>query len=422
MKNAVDQVTQNPKLIENLGRIGLVVNQASTSSLYQPTSEIVHEACKIVQNSQLVALFGPQHGYRQTEQDNMKETKDGDFQFADGITVPLYSLYSKTREPSAEQLENIDTIVVDLQDIGCRVYTYMLTLAGCLRSAAKLKKKVVVLDRNNPIGLCYQNEANRNWMRVEGNQLDVKWNSFVGWYDIPMRHGLTLGELGLYFIQCDQLIVDYHVIPVQGLKRKTSYDELRNQSWTMPSPNIPSWLSAFFFPSFVCLEGTNVSEGRGSTIPFQLIGSPWLDVQKCISFLKTNQEFYILDTKKPSGLALREHRFRPTFNKAQGEICHGIQFHALDGENLNLFALGMSFLYFCKLNHPQEFFWSTQPYEYNFKDLPINLILGDESWLSFFNSSNLVDKKREFADLLSQSHEDAVSFVQKIKSTCFLYT
>lgn len=422
MKNAIDQLIDNSKLIENFGRIGLVVNQASTAQNYIPTCEIVYMACQKNKNSCVTTLFGPQHGYAQTEQDNMKETKDGEFQFLDGKKVPLYSLYSKTREPSQEQLEHVDTILVDLQDIGCRVYTYMLTLAGCLRSAAKYQKKVVVLDRNNPIGLCYLDKKSHKWMRIEGNTLDTKWNSFVGWYDIPMRHGLSLGELGNYFIQCDELNVDYEVIPVENLSRTTTCEQLKNQSWTMPSPNIPSWLSAFFFPSFVILEGTNVSEGRGTTIPFQLIGAPWLDVQGCISFLKKNQDLFTLNKIMPLGLTFREHHFRPTFNKHMNEICHGIQFHFENTENVNLFALGMTFLYFCKIQHPHEFFWSTQPYEYNFKDLPINLILGDEKWISFLNELNLVDKKKEFADLLMQSDKEASSFAEKIRDSCFIYT
>lgn len=418
--NAIDLVLNHTHLLENFGRIGLVVNQASVSSQYKTSVSIVNTACQSCQKSELVALFGPQHGYYQTEQDNMKETQDAVFSFSDGKSIPIYSLYSKVREPSEAQMKEIDTLVVDLQDIGCRVYTYMLTLAGCLRSAAKFKKKVVVLDRVNPLGLAYQEKE--NWLRVEGNPLDMKWHSFVGWYDIPMRHGLTLGELGHYFIQYDQLEVEYQVIPVAGLHRRTSCAQLSQLNWTMPSPNIPTWLSAFFFPAFVCLEGTNVSEGRGTTIPFQLIGAPWLDVQGYTKFFNENKKLFSFDGSETIDVTLREHHFRPTFNKHMGTICQGIQFHVVgEFENINLFALGMSFLYFCKIQHPQEFFWSTQPYEYNFKDLPINLILGDEKWISCFNELNLIDKKQEFSDLLRQSAEQASSFMEKVKDSCFIY-
>lgn len=422
---ATDKIVNDYNLLKNLGRIGLVVNQTSTSSHYIQTSEIVYHAVARTTGSKVTAVFGPQHGYFQTEQDNMKETPDATFHFQDGTSVPLYSLYSETRVPSEEQLTNVDTLLIDLQDIGCRVYTYMLTLAGCLRSAAQFGKKVVVLDRNNPLGLCYFSLEQKKWSRVEGNKLQTQFHSFVGWYDIPMRHGLTIGELGKYFIHCDKLNVDYNVIPVDGLTRHAGIDNYKTKPWTMPSPNIPSFLSAFFFPAFVTLEGTNVSEGRGTTTPFQLIGAPWLNSRKCIQFLQENKNAFTINPKIHSGIVFSEHDFRPTFNKYMGQICHGIQFHLENPENTNLFKLGLTFLYYCNLFHSDSFKWSSPGYEYNFTDMPIHLIFGTSVLSDFL--SGLVSKLSDgnsfdkFISLVENLDKEAQVFASSAKPY-FIYT
>lgn len=409
MQIAIDRLINHFDLIENFGRIGLVVNQSSTTSNYIPTVDVIFHAAKNTKNARLTALFGPQHGYRQTEQDNMKETDDSFFVLDDGTKIPIYSLYSKTREPLEEQLKEIDTIIIDLQDIGCRTYTYMLTLAGCLKSAAKFGKKVVVLDRPNPLGLCYK--VKNKWMRIEGNCLDTKWKSFVGLYSIPMRHGLTMGELGNFFIKTDRLNVDYSVIRVRHLKRVTPQKTLKKSHWIMPSPNIPTWQSAHFFPSFVCLEGTNISEGRGTTVPFELIGAPWLNSKQCIQFLIENQNLFFNSKHSPLTLGLREHHFRPTFNKYTGQECYGIHFGLVEcSDNLNLFALGMSLLYYCSFAHKNDLQWTTQEYEYNTKDLPIHLILGTDDWQKMFtNAKKNCDSLKEMLDL---SHQDAQNFIK----------
>ncbi|MCA2958655.1 MAG: DUF1343 domain-containing protein, partial [Silvanigrellales bacterium] len=288
MRNGLDRVASDARLLEGLGRIGLVTNQAATTHDFRPCAEVVHAACRTLEGSStganaaakpsqgrpvLARLFGPQHGYWQTEQDNMIETPDLSFALGSGESVSLLSLYSQTRIPRPEQLDGLDTLVVDLSDVGCRVYTYMLTLAACMKAAAAKGLAVVVLDRPNPLGLAYRKGASR-WERVEGNTLDLKWHSFVGWYEIPMRHGLTMGELGRYFKKVDGLeTLDYRVVEVEGLTRAHGAGTLRKLPWTLPSPNLPTWDCAFAFPSFVPLEGTNVSEGRGTTLPFQVVGA-----------------------------------------------------------------------------------------------------------------------------------------------------
>ncbi|BBH53597.1 exo-beta-N-acetylmuramidase NamZ family protein [Fluviispira sanaruensis] len=413
MNPAIDKLEIEFDLLKDLKKVGIVSNQTSASTKFIPSTEMIYNAAKKTDNCKVTTVFGPQHGYRQTEQDNMKETPDDFYKFSDGHKVPLFSLYSDTREPQREQLENVDTLVIDLQDIGCRVYTYMLTLAACMRAAAKYNKKIVVFDRANPLGLGFQNHKNE-WQLVEGNRLEKKWLSFVGWYDIPMRHGLSMGELGYYFKDHDNLKLDYQVIPVDLLNRKTKLSELKKLKWAMPSPNIPCWESAFFFPAFVSLEGTNVSEGRGSTIPFQLIGAPWLDVQKCISFLKEISSLYLYDSSQNNSLFMREHHFRPTFNKYMGEICNGIQFHVSVPENINLFALGMCFIHFCCHAHPKDFKWSAPGYEYNFKDLPINLILGKEQWYDHFENAKSQSNSENLKTLLETTKQDEFGFMKDL--------
>lgn len=412
MKPAIDKIKKNKNLLKNYGKIGVVANQTSVTSLFEASTEVIYEAANQTSNAIVTCVFGPQHGYSQTEQDNMKETPDDYYTFRDGKKVPLFSLYSNTREPTLEHLKNVDTLIVDLQDIGCRVYTYMLTLAACLRAGAKYNKRVVVLDRVNPLGLSLKNKHGK-WIFVEGDRLETKWHSFVGWYDIPMRHGLSMGELGHYFIKHDKLNVDYEVLKVDNLKRKEDIHHLKNTKWAMPSPNIPSWESAFLFPAFVTLEGTNVSEGRGSTIPFQLIGAPWLNSRECIKFLNENKNIFLYDTDKQNSIILRSHNFRPTFNKHTASICNGIQFHIEEPENINLFSLSMCFLYYCSKFQSSEFHWAKPGYEYNYEDLPINLILGTEKWIKFFAKQK--HNINELSTYIKDSNKDGHSFMKEME-------
>lgn len=419
MKPAIDKIKENNILVSNFGRIGIVANQTSVTSHFEPSTEVIYTASKNSTGSKVTCIFGPQHGYAQTEQDNMRETPDDYYTFADGKKVPLFSLYSQTREPTKEQLAEVDTLIVDLQDIGCRVYTYMLTLAACLRAAAKLNKRIVVLDRVNPIGLSVKNKSN-NWLFVEGDRLETKWHSFVGWYDIPMRHGLTMGELGNYFIKCENLTIDYTVIPVDNLHRNFELSKLAETKWAMPSPNIPCWESAFLFPSFVSLEGTNISEGRGSTIPFQLIGSPWLNHKKCIEFLNSCKEIFLYDHKKPNSIVFRSHHFRPTFNKHTGQICHGIQIHIEDASQIRLFDLGICFLAYCNAFEKENFCWANPGYEYNYTDLPINLIYGTDRWLNYFSELNKSVNIESLREQLTFSQVSAQNFMNEVEDL-FIY-
>jgi uncharacterized protein YbbC (DUF1343 family) len=390
--NGLDKVAADPSLLAGLGRVGLVTNQAATTADFRSAAQIVATSCARAGGSTLEAVFGPQHGYWQTEQDNMIETPDLELRLPGGKMVPLLSLYSLTRVPTREQLAMVDTLVVDLCDVGCRVYTYMLTLAGCMRAGAEYGKAVVVLDRPNPLGLSLRDARSSRWTRVEGNILDPKWHSFVGWYSIPMRHGLSMGELGRYFQRTDGLDkLDYRVVEVEGLTRVMGPNHLRSAPWTLPSPNLPTWDCAWLFPSFVALEGTNVSEGRGTTLPFQIVGAPWLDADAVRDDLEGVALAYSRDPAADcGGVVVRRHDFRPTFNKHTKEWCRGLQFHPTGSEEAldrhNTFALGVWFLASVVARHEQAFDWKAPGYEYNFTDPPLNLIYGDDTWLTHFES------------------------------------
>jgi uncharacterized protein YbbC (DUF1343 family) len=458
MRNGLDRVASDARLLEGLGRIGLVTNQAATTHDFRPCAEVVHAACRTLEGSStganaaakpsqgrpvLARLFGPQHGYWQTEQDNMIETPDLSFALGSGESVSLLSLYSQTRIPRPEQLDGLDTLVVDLSDVGCRVYTYMLTLAACMKAAAAKGLAVVVLDRPNPLGLAYRKGASR-WERVEGNTLDLKWHSFVGWYEIPMRHGLTMGELGRYFKKVDGLeTLDYRVVEVEGLTRAHGAGTLRKLPWTLPSPNLPTWDCAFAFPSFVPLEGTNVSEGRGTTLPFQVVGAPYLQADAVREDLLTvAQMFANTPAAACGGMILRRHDFRPTFNKHAKDWCRGLQFHVHadhDNEqethhgtsreghlvgpqsrsascNHNAFALGVWFLASVVARHKEDFRWKDPGYEYNFTDPPLNLIHGNEKWLQHFERMRgqgfTQGGIEETASLLAWADDEAQEFAR----------
>ena len=315
--------------------------------------------------------------------------------------------------------------MVDLVDVGCRIYTYMLTLAACMKVASQEGKRVVVLDRANPLGLCYQDETNGRAKNVEGNLLKTQWHSFVGWYDIPMRHGLTLGELGHYFKSYDNLDLDYQVIRAKNLTRKTTHASLSALPWTTPSPNLPTWESCVLFPSFVLFETTNVSEGRGTTLPFVTLGAPFLDSASLISDLeKARSQADAPAATSLQGLIFRRHDFRPTFNKHHGKWCRGMQVHFSLEQDQNLqhnaFALGILTLGSIVANHPDHFRWKEPGYEYNTTDEPINLVLGNDVWHACLqkhlkNASSKSNLLEELQKLLQLADDEAQAFALRTK-------
>jgi uncharacterized protein YbbC (DUF1343 family) len=333
-------------------RLGLLCNQASLDSRLRPVEALILELLP----GQLKALFGPQHGHGGVEQDNMVET---DHSFDLRWNLPVFSLYSRVREPLPDMLDLIDVLLIDLQDVGTRVYTFSSTVLGCLRAIARAGKKVVIMDRPNPLG----GEI------VEGNLLRSDLYSFVGSYSLPMRHGLTMGEIAKIFNHVFQLQCDLDIVPMKGWRRRMIWQET-GLRWVMPSPNMPLPETAQVYPGQVLWEGTNVSEGRGTCRPFETVGAPFLDVP---AILKR------LSSKDTEGCFLQEISFRPTFHKWQGEICHGFMIHIVDHSAYRPYSCSLALLRTILSLHRTRFKWKEPPYEYEHEKLPIDLILGNSS-------------------------------------------
>ena len=333
-------------------RLGLLSNQASLDSRLRSAKEIIAHLLP----GQLKALYGPQHGYAGSEQDNMVET---DHAYDPDLDVPVFSLYSGVREPTKEMFEPIDLLLIDLQDVGCRVYTFASTMLACLRAAAHWGKKVVILDRPNPLG----GEI------VEGNLLQPELYSFVGPYRLPMRHGLTMAEMARIFNQVFELNAHLDVVPMKGWERAMMWQET-SLTWVMPSPNMPLPETAQVYPGQVIWEGTNISEGRGTCRPFETFGAPFLDP-------KTVMQHLVPDAK--NGCAFQEFFFRPTFHKWQQELCRGFMIHITDRHVFRPYFTSIALLGAVLAVHGEEFAWKPPPYEYESERMPIDLILGDLS-------------------------------------------
>jgi len=330
-------------------RLGLLANQASVDRSF------VHTSTRIsLQGGRLVCLFSPQHGFYAEKQANMRESSDN---WDSKLRIPVFSLYSAVREPSPEMLKKIDVLLVDLQDVGTRIYTYSVTMGLCMEAAARAGVKVVVLDRPNPIG----------GHLVEGNILSPDYRSFVGRYPVPMRHGLTMGEFARYIVMECGVPCDLEVIPMRGWRRSAYFSDTR-LAWVFPSPNMPTWETALLYPGMVLLEGTNVSEGRGTTLPFQVFGAPFIEQKKFMAHLeKAGLE----------GTVFRPICFEPSFDKWAGQTCYGFQIHITDLHLFRPYKLGLAILRALSHGHEKDFEWLSPPYEYECKKQPIDILLGD---------------------------------------------
>jgi uncharacterized protein YbbC (DUF1343 family) len=332
-------------------RVGLVCNPASVDARFTHTADRLFDDPDVT----LAALFGPQHGFRSDLQDNMIETPHGrDCR----RQVPIFSLYSDTREPTAEMLHGLDVLVIDLQDVGTRVYTYVYTMANCMRAAARHGLPVVVCDRPNPIG----------GEDVEGARLRLPWTSFVGQFPIPMRHGMTIGELARLFNDGFEIGCDLTVIGLDGWRRSMYHDET-GLPWVIPSPNLPTLDSAIVYPGAVLFEGTQLSEGRGTTRPFEIIGAPWIDGERLAR---------AMNGRGLPGVHFRPVFFEPTFQKHARRPCGGCQLHVTDRRSFAPLRTAVELIEEFRSEQPDNFAWREPPYEYEHDKEPIDILYGSD--------------------------------------------
>ncbi|MFW6241215.1 MAG: exo-beta-N-acetylmuramidase NamZ domain-containing protein [Thermodesulfobacteriota bacterium] len=351
VRSGLETLLSEPNRIPASGRLGLLCNPASVDRNLVHARERIDEAFP----GRLKALYSPQHGFFAEKQDNMVESRH----VTDPVLgLPAFSLYGETRRPAAEMFDPIDLLLVDLQDVGTRVYTFVYTMAHCMEAARETGRKVVVLDRPNPAG----------GMVVEGNLLDPeRCASFVGKYPIPMRHGLTIGELAVFFNEAFGIGCDLEVVPMAGWRRRMRFAET-GLPWVAPSPNLPTPTSALVYPGQVIWEGTNVSEGRGTTQPFELFGAPFFDVPAIVQ---------ALGGSRPPGAFLRAHAFEPVAGKWAGDLCRGFQLHVTEPAVFRPYGLALRLLHAVMATSGDAFQWKPPPYEYEFERLPMDLILGD---------------------------------------------
>ena len=360
MKFGIDRLLADPALRAPLEgqRVALVAHPASV------TRDLVHslDALAACPGIRLSAAFGPQHGLRGDKQDNMVESPD----YRDPVHgIPIFSLYGEVRRPTPEMLASFDIVLIDLQDLGCRIYTFITTLLYMLEAAAKAGKSVWVLDRPNPAG-----------RPVEGLTLRPGWESFVGAGPIPMRHGLTLGELGHWFIDHFKLDMDYRVIAMAGWQpdQGPGFGWPEGRIWINPSPNAPNLSMARCYAGTVMLEGTTLSEGRGTTRPLEIFGAPDVDARAVLAEMERVAPQWL------GGAALREIWFEPTFHKHVGKLCHGIHIHAegrgYDHANFKPWRLQALAFKAIRTLQPDYPLWRDFPYEYAFGKLAIDVING----------------------------------------------
>jgi uncharacterized protein YbbC (DUF1343 family) len=360
LKTGLDRLLEDPEVRRPLEgkRVALLAHPASV------TADLIHALDALAATGlNLTAAFGPQHGLRGDKQDNMVESDD----FTDPLhNIPVFSLYGEVRRPSGQSMGTFDVLLVDLQDLGCRIYTFVTTLLYVMEAAATHGKAVWVLDRPNPAG-----------RPIEGLTLRPGWESFVGASAFPMRHGLTLGELGRWFLHNHKLVLDYRVIEMEGYDPVAAPGygwPLSERAWVNPSPNAPNLSMARDYAGTVMLEGTTLSEGRGTTRPLELFGAPDIDARA------VHAEMRRLAPDWMEGCLIREIWFEPTFHKHQAKLCNGLHFHAegpaYDHERFRPWRLQALAFKAIRRLYPDYPLWRDFPYEYEFDKLAIDVING----------------------------------------------
>lgn len=395
MKFGIDRLLESPSLRTPLAgkRVALLAHPASV------TADLTHslDALAALDDIHLTAAFGPQHGLRGDKQDNMIETQD----FNDPVhNIPVFSLYGEVRKPTETMMDSFDVILIDLQDLGCRIYTFITTLLYILEAGAAHNKAVWVLDRPNPAG-----------RPVEGLTLRTGWESFVGAGPMPMRHGMTLGELGHWFIKKFNLNVDYNVIEMKDWQEDQAPGfgwPLGEHTWINPSPNAPTLWMARAYAGTVMLEGTNLSEGRGTTRPLELFGAPNINARAVIT------KMHNLAPQWLRGCRLRDCWFEPTFHKFSGELCNGIQIHvedhAYDHHAFQPWRIQSLAFKAIRNLYPDYDLWRDFPYEYELGKLAIDVINGSpllRQWVD--------DSEASPQDLDALAHPDEQAWKEERK-------
>jgi len=388
IKLGIDLINQKKFNKTLIGNVALLAHSASFNQ------DLCHSA-EIIQTSigkRLIKLFGPQHGFVTDVQDNMVETKDFIHPY---FKIPVHSLYGEVRKPTEDMLSDVDTFVIDLQDVGTRVYTYIHTLNYVLESCLEKKIKVVVLDRPNPIG----------GKIIEGNILDSEFASFVGLHPIPMRHGLTIGEMALYINEYFlNKKCELEVIKMDGWSREYFWGDI-NRQWILPSPNLPTWEGTIAFVGSVLFEGTNISEGRGTTRSLEIIGHPKLEA---FNFSKKFNE--VIRKNNLSGMIARPQVFLPTFQKWQGRVCQGIQLHTTNAHQARPWRVGQLLCREIINELGEDFSWSKSPYEYQFKGYAIDFINGTDKIRHWAETNG------ELGDLIGIEKAGHAEFLERANS------
>jgi len=345
----LENCLRSPPKILAKARFGLLANQASVDRRFRYSHDLLSRAFP----GRLRALFSPQHGFCGEDQDNMIETPHG---FHRRLGVPIHSLYAERRNPAAESLDGLDCLVVDLQDVGTRVYTFVWTLSYCLEACAEQAVPVVVLDRPNPLG----------GRRAEGPRLQMPYASFIGRAPVPMAHALTLGEMARYLNGSMGIGASVEVVPMSGWRREMTWRDT-SRPWIPTSPNLPRLEGVGLYPGMVLVEGTNLSEGRGTTTPFEVVGAPFVDPDALADALR--------QWDLP-GITYRPLAFKPTFQKWQGRASGGVFLHVVDEGAFRPYRSAVVLLACVRRLWPEAFEWLSPPYEYETEKMPIDVLSG----------------------------------------------
>lgn len=353
-------------------RVGIVCHAPSIGSDYEHITDFVHQSDKL----QLGAIFGPQHGLFGQTQDNMIEWEGN---FHKRYKVNIYSLYGANRKPTVEMLKGLDALLVDLQDVGARPYTYVWTMRLCMEAAGEMGIPVWILDRPNPVSA----------IGYDGAVLKKEFFTFVGMASIPLCHRMTIGEIAIWLKDIEGVNCNLNVISMDGYDRDMMYGDT-GLPWVLPSPNMPTQASAVVYPGMVLTEATNLSEARGTTIPFELFGAPWLRTEKFLEYLKEHA---------PEGCSFRIHNYIPTFHKYVNEDCNGIQLHVTDIRKFRPVYTAMA-IYEALLNtSDNNFAFLDPPYEYENRLIPFDILSGDDISRNVLLSDNSLLTERERWDM-----------------------